>query len=57
MKSKKLKGMKNKSVDEGMEEVEILIDTHFFNELEETQSPTFLKTVIENQNAIERKLL
>ena len=46
-----------KSIEEVMEEVEVLIDTHFFNEFYGTKSSTFLKRVIENQGSIEMRLL
>ena len=46
-----------KSVAEVFEEVEELIDTHFFNEFYETKSSSFLKRVVENQGWIEMRLL
>ena len=39
-----------------MEEVEVLIDTHFFNEFTETKSSQFLKKVLANQSVIEVRL-
>ena len=39
-----------------LEEVEVLIDTHFFNEFYDTKSSIFLKSVIENQCWIEMRL-
>ena len=34
---------RTKSIDEVLEEVEVLIDTHFFNEFSESKSSLFLK--------------
>ena len=45
-----------KSIEEVLEEVGVLIDTHFFNEFTETKSSMFLKKVISNQNSIEMNL-
>ena len=45
------------SIEDVLEEVEILIDTHFFNRFWETKSSSFLKRVIENQRTIEVRLL
>ena len=39
-----------------LEEVSVLIDTHFFNEFTETKSSAFLKNVIANQNTIDLNL-
>ena len=39
-----------------LEEEEVLIDTHFFNETWETKSSLFLKKVIANQSAIDMSL-
>ena len=36
-----------------LEEVEVLIDTHFFNEITETKSSQFQKKVLANQGVIE----
>ena len=46
-----------KSIEEVVEEVEGLIDTHFFNEFSETKSSQFLKKVISHQSTIEMRLL
>ena len=40
-----------------LEEEEVLIDTHFFNETWETKSSLFLKKVIANQSATDMSLL
>ena len=45
------KGLKN--IADVLEEVEILIDTHFFNEFCETKSSLFLKRALENQKYID----
>ena len=39
-----------------LEEVDVLIDAHSFNEFRETKSSLFLKKVIENQNVIDMRL-
>ena len=41
------------SIADVIEEVEVLIDIHFFNEFSETKSSLFLKRVLANQNVIE----
>ena len=46
-----------KGIAEVLEEVEDLVDTHFFDEFWETKSSMFLKRVIANQSAIDVKLL
>ena len=55
-KSEKLNAMKMKSVAEVLKEVEVLIDTHFFNEFSETKSSSFLK-VISSQSMFDVNLL
>ena len=46
-----------KSIPEVLEEVEVLIDTHFFNDFSETKSSAFLKKVIAaHQSAIDLHL-
>ena len=45
-----------KSIVDVLEEVEVLIDTHFFNEFYDTKSSIFLKRIIENQGWIEMTL-
>ena len=52
-----LRAQKMKSIDEVLEEVGILIDTHFFNEFAETKSSKFLKSVMASQSVIEMTLL
>ena len=42
-KNERLRMMRVKSIDEVLEEVNVLIDTHFFNEFEGTKSSQFLK--------------
>ena len=39
-----------------MEEVEVLIDTHYFNAFSQTRSSMFLKRVVQNNNVIETNL-
>ena len=52
-----IKAKRMKSIADVLEEVEVLIDTHFFNEFSETKSSMFLKKIIANQNVIEMTLL
>ena len=47
-----MKGIEMKSIDDVLEEVEVLIDTHFFNEFSETKSSILLKKVIFCQGLI-----
>ena len=56
-KGKNLRSKRAKSIGDVLEEVEVLIDTHFFNEFSETKSSLFLKKVISHQNAIDTRLL
>ena len=51
-----LRAKRMKSISDVLEEVDILIDTHFFNEFLKTKSSTFLKKVLENRNAIDARL-
>ena len=51
-----LRAMKSKSIADVLEEVEVLIDTHFFNAFWETKSSLFLKRIITSQNMIEMRL-
>ena len=55
-KNQKLKAMKMRSIDDVLEEVDVLIDTHFFGEFCRTKSSSFLNRVIQNQGSIEIKL-
>ena len=48
-KTEVLRSQRMKSIAEVLEEVEIVIDTHFFNEFSETKSSMFLKRVIASQ--------
>ena len=45
-----------KSIADALEEVDVLVVTHYFNEFSETKSSTFLKKVIENRNVIDTRL-
>ena len=56
MKNEKMKVMRTKSIAEVLEDVEALIDTHFYNEFWETKSSVFSKKVLANQGAIEMRL-
>ena len=55
-KEKIIRAKRNKSITDVLEEVEVLIDTHFFDEFTKTKSSTFLKKVIENQGSIDTSL-
>ena len=55
-KMQKLKVMRTKSIADVLEEVEVVIDTHFFNEFSKTKSSSFLKKVMENQSVIDTRL-
>ena len=46
-----------KSIAEVLEEVDVLIDTHFFDEFRGTKSSTFLKKIIDNRGSIDMSLL
>ena len=50
-----LRAKRMKSISDVLEEVEILIDSHFFNEFSK-KSSTFLKKVLENRNVIDARL-
>ena len=47
-----LRAKRLKSISDVLEEVELLIDTHFFNEFYDMKSSFFLKRIIENQGWI-----
>ena len=51
-----MKGMKKKRITEVLEEVEVLVEKHFFNEFFETKSSLFLKKVVSNQGWKEIRL-
>ena len=51
-----LRAKRMNSISEVLEEVEVLIDTHIFNEFSETKSSGFLKKVISNQNTIDVRI-
>ena len=52
-----LRSKKARSVEEVLEEVEILIDMHYFNEFSGARSSAFLKRILASQNTIEMNLL
>ena len=56
-KKQALGAKRTSSIEEVLEEVEVLIDMHFFNEFTATKSSIFLKQGLGNQNVIEMKLL
>ena len=45
-----------KSTEHVLEEVEVLIDTHFFDQFSKTKSSLFLKKVVSNQGVIDTRL-
>ena len=49
--------MRSKSIEEVLEDLEVLIDMYFFSKFSETQSSVFLKRVIANQSSIDMRLL
>ena len=51
-----LRAKRVKSIEDVLDEVDVLIDTHYFNEFRETKSSMFLKKVIENRNVIDTNL-
>ena len=51
-----IRAKRMKSIHEVLEEVGVLIDTHFFNEFAETKSSMFLKKVIAHQRLIDVNL-
>ena len=55
-KSETLKVWRTKSIADVLEEVKVLVDTHFFNDFSLTKSSTFLKKVISNQSVIDTRL-
>ena len=55
-KSENVNAMKMKSITDVLEEVEVLIATHFFNEFSETKSSSFLKKIIASQSVIDVRL-
>ena len=55
-KDQMLKAKRYQSIKEVLEEDEVLIDTHFFNQFSETKSSLFLKKVLANQSAIDTRL-
>ena len=56
-KTEVLRSQRMKSIADVLEEVEVLIDTHFFNTFSGTKSSLFLKKVIVNQRVIQISLL
>ena len=55
-KTQVIRAKRRKSIDDVLEEVEVLIDTHFFDEFSGTKSSAFLKKAIENQSSIDVRL-
>ena len=51
-KNQMLRAKKMKSIAEVLEEVEVVIDMHFFVEFSQTKSSTFLKKVMDNQRLL-----
>ena len=56
-KSQILRAKKMKSIAEVLEDVEVVIDMHFFVGFSHTKSSTFLKKVMDNQRWIDMTLL
>ena len=57
MKRMKLNALRMKSIADVLEEVEVVVDAHFFNEFSKTKSSVFLKKIITNQSVIDTRLL
>ena len=55
-KAQMVRAKRMKSIEEVLEEVSVLTDTHFFDEFSETKSSVFLKKVISHQRAIDLRL-
>ena len=51
-----LRAKKIKSIADVLEDVEVVIDMHFFVEFSQTKSSTFLKKVMDNQRWIDMTL-
>ena len=51
-----LRAKRAKSIKDILEEVEALIDTHFFTEFEGTKSSMFLNKLVANQGSIEMNI-
>ena len=56
-KTQVLRAQRMKSINDVVEEVGVLIDTHFFNEFSETKSSLFLRKVISCQSTLDVRLL
>ena len=56
-KSEIIKAKRMKSVADIIEDVDVLIDTHFFDEFCKTKSSMFLKKIIANQSVTDTVLL
>ena len=52
-----LTAKKMKNIEEVVEEVEVLVDTNFFNKFSESKSSSFLKRIVANQSVIDIRLL
>ena len=51
-----IKAKRMKSIADVLEEVEVLIDTLYFDDFSETKSSMFLKKIIGNQSVIDTRL-
>ena len=47
-----IRAKKSKSIHDVLEEVEVLIDTHFFDEFSGTKSASFLNKLIDKQGPV-----
>ena len=52
-----IRAVKVKSVHDVLEEVQVLIDTHFYDEFSATKSSLFLKKIVSNQSSVDIRLL
>ena len=56
-KNQVLRAKRMKSIEDVLEEVDVLIDANHFNQFSKTKSSSFLKKVIENQRTLDVGLL
>ena len=56
-KEQMIRAKKSKSINDVVEEVEVLIDTHFFDEFSGTRSGSFLNKLVDKQGPVDIRLL
>ena len=55
-KSQVLGAKRTRSIADVLEEVDVLIDTHFFHTISESKSSSFLKKAVTNQSVVDVRL-